>query len=228
MSASNIGRLLAAAADSVALTPTVNNATNAVQFGAGGLSTTGNLAVTGTSALTGNVTITGTLTTTGAITANGGISRSVTFEAGIRPKVGTTAGWVVAAGNNVGSLATMAQSQTAGTLVVYLTGLKVGDQITGFSISASINSSGGTVTLDANLRSYTPAAAATATDASIASITQISVTAATAVTASNLGAKTGLTTTVVSGTQYYLLLTGTTAASTTIELNSAELTVTTT
>jgi len=48
MGASNIGRLLAAAADAVALTPTVNNATNPVQFGAGGLSTTVALAVTGT------------------------------------------------------------------------------------------------------------------------------------------------------------------------------------
>ena len=143
-----------------------------------------------------------------------------------RCKVGTTAGWTVNAANNIGTVATVAQSQTAATLVVPLH-VNVGETITAIGLSASINSAGGTVTLDCNLRSLTPAAGATATDASIGSLTQISVTAATAVTPSNLGSFSGLTTTVVSGTQYYLLLTATTAASTTIELDQVEVTVTT-
>lgn len=143
-----------------------------------------------------------------------------------RCKVGTTAGWTVNAANNIGTVATVAASQTNSTLVVPLH-VNVGETITAIGISASINSAGNTVTLDCNLRSLTPAAGATATDASIASLTQISVTAATAVTPASLGSFTGLTTTVVSGTQYYLLLTATTGASTTIELDQIEVTVTT-
>lgn len=154
------------------------------------------------------------------------VRSAVVRQVASRAKVGTTAGWTVGAANNVGSIATVAASQTACTLVIPLS-VGVGETITAVGLSASINSAGGAVTLDANLRSYTPAAGATATDASIASLTQISVTAATAVTPASLGSITGLTTTVVSGTMYYLLLTATTAASTTIELNQIEVTVTT-
>ncbi len=166
----------------------------------------------------GAVTASGTATLTGSV-----VRTSFTCISGTRAKVGAGAGWVVAAGANTPPLATMAQSQTAGTLVIPIDGLHIGDTITGFTVTASINSAGGAVTLDANLRSYTFAAAATAVDASIGSITQISVTAATAATAT----KSGLSTVVATGTQYYILLTGTTAASTTIELNTIEFTVTT-
>lgn len=155
------------------------------------------------------------------------VRAAVVRQSGLgRAKVGTTAGWTVNAANNIGTVATVAASQTACTLVIPVF-VQVGETITGFGISASINSAGGTVTLDANLRSLTPAAGATATDTSIGSITQISVTAATAVTPASLGGKSGLSTVVVSGTQYYLLLTATTAASTTIELDQVEVTVTT-
>ena len=114
-------------------------------------------------------------------------------------------------------------SQTAGTLICWLNGLKVGDTITGFKVVASVNSAGGTVTIDADLRSNTVAAGAAATDASIATMTQVSVTAATAVQQE----KTGLSTVIVSGVQYYLKITATTGASCTIELNTVEVTVTT-
>lgn len=174
-----------------------------------------------TCVLTG--TLTGVAATfSGAITANGTFVRTKTKKIGTRPKAGTTAGWTVAAGNNLGTLATMAQSQTAGTLVAYICGLEVGDTITGFGVYSSINSAGGTVTLDADLRKIVIAAGASGTDSSIGTITQVSVTAATASSAT----KTGLSETVVAGTTYYLLLTGTTAASTTIELTDLELTVT--
>lgn len=138
-------------------------------------------------------------------------------------KAGTTAGWVVNAGNNLGTIATIPQSQTASTLVVAVPNLHVGDTITGFSVYSSINSSGGAVTLDANLRKLTIAAGATGTDASVGSITQVAVSAATASSAS----KTGLTEVVTAGVSYYLLITATTAASTTIELSQIEISVTT-
>lgn len=158
-------------------------------------------------------------------TANASFVRTgQTFKVSSRPKVGTTAGWTVAAANNLGTPATVAASQTAATLVVPIDGLKVGDTITALNVYSSINSAGGAVTLDAALRKSTIAAGATGTDAAVTggAITQVSVTAATASTAS----KTGIAEVVVAGVQYYILLTATTAASTTIELNALEIAVT--
>lgn len=141
---------------------------------------------------------------------------------GGRAKVGTSAGWVVGAANNLGTIGTVAASQSGGTLVVPITGLHVGDTITGFGVYSSINSAGGTVTLDCDLRKLVIAAGANATDSSIGTMTQVSVVAATASAAT----KTGLTEVVVAGTNYYLLLTCTTAGSTTVELAGLEITVT--
>jgi hypothetical protein len=137
-------------------------------------------------------------------------------------KAGTTSGWTVNAATNIGPIATCPASQSGATLVVAIPNLHVGDTITGFSVYSSIGSVGGAVTLDANLRSLTIAAAATATDASIASITQVSVSTATASTAT----KGSLSTVVAAGVNYYLLLTATTAASTSIEVDQIQVTVT--
>lgn len=151
------------------------------------------------------------------------VRASQTYKVGAgRAKVGTSAGWVVGAANNLGTIGTVAASQSGGTLVIPIPGLHVGDTITGFGIYSSINSVGGAVTLDADLRKLVIAAGANATDSSIGTMTQVSVSAATASAAT----KTGLTEVVVAGTQYYLLLTATTAGSTTIELAGAEVTVT--
>lgn len=149
------------------------------------------------------------------------VRASVTRKVATRAKVGTTAGWTVAAANNLGTVATVAASQTSCTLVIPIE-VKVGDTITGFSVYSSINSAGGTVTLDADLRKLVIAAGASATDSDIGSITQVSVTAATASTAT----KGSLTQVVAAGETYYLLLTATTAGSTTIELLQPEITVT--
>jgi hypothetical protein len=188
------------------------------------------LTVTTLSSTTGTITTLGTTTLT-ATTANittlnptSIVRASQRYQAGRGlAKAGTTAGWVVNAGNNLGTIATLPQSQTGSTLIVGLPGLHVGDTITGFSVYSCINSAGGTVTLDANLRSLTIAAGATATDASIDSIAQVSVTSATASTAT----KSGLSTVITAGVNYYLLLTATTGGSCTIELDQIELVVTT-
>lgn len=153
---------------------------------------------------------------TGAIIRTG-----VTKQVASRAKVGAAAGWVVGAGTNLPYSATMAASQTAGTLVIPLDGLKIGDTITGFRIVAQVESAGGAVTIDAALRAVTNVAAEP-TDASIGSMTQVAVSADTAVSQS----KTGLTETVTSGKSYYLLITATTAASTDIILQHPEITVT--
>lgn len=141
-------------------------------------------------------------------------------------KAGTTSGWTVNAGNNLGTIATVAASQTSSTLVIPLgTNLHVGDTITGYKLFSSIQSAGNTVTLDAALRTVTIAAGATGTDAAVTSgaITQVSVTAATASTAT----VTGLSTVVAEGVGYYILATCTTGASTSLELSQVSCQVTT-
>lgn len=139
-----------------------------------------------------------------------------------RAKVGGSAGWVIGGANDLPYVATMAASQTAGTLVIPIHGLHIGDTITGFKIIAQVESAGGTVTIDAALRAVTNVAA-DPTDALIGSMTQVSVTADTAVAQE----KTGLTEVVTSGKSYYLLITATTGASTDIILQHPEITVTT-
>lgn len=155
-----------------------------------------------------------------AKTVRAEISR--TIQIATRGKVGTTAGWTVAAADNLPYLGTVAASQTGSTFVLPVDGLAIGNTITGFKINAQIESAGGIATLDADLRAVTNVAAEP-TDASIGSITQISVTADTASAVS----KTGLTEVVTSGKTYYLLLTATTAAATDIILQACEITYTT-
>jgi len=144
------------------------------------------------------------------------------YTINVGAKLGAGAGWTLGGGAvNLGLMATMAASQTAGTLVVPIPGLKVGDTITGFSVVGQIESAGGAVTLDADLRKLT-AAAADVTDGSVGAIAQIAVTADTAVAT----AKTGLAEVVAATETFYVLLTGTTAASTDIALQGITVTVT--
>ncbi len=138
-------------------------------------------------------------------------------------KVGATSGWVIPTTTDLPYMATMAASQTGGTLVVHLDGLHIGDTITGYKIIAQVESAGNVVTIDAALRAVTNVAAEP-TDAAIGTgMTQVSVTADTAVAS----AKTGHTEVVTSGKTYYLLLVATTNGSTDIILQNIELTVTT-
>lgn len=147
--------------------------------------------------------------------------RARTFQVGTRAKVGGTAGFVVGAADNLPYVATCPASQTASTLIVPLDGLKIGDVISGFKVIAQVESAGGTVTIDGDLRATTNVAAEP-TDASIGTMTQVSVTADTAVSQ----AKTGLAEIVTSGKTYYLKLTATTGASCDIIVQACEVTVT--
>ena len=134
----------------------------------------------------------------------------------------TGAGWVVGAADNLGLAATIPAAQTAETLVIPVDGLKVGDIITDFSVIAQIESAGGTVTLDADLRKLTNAAA-DVVDASIGAITQVSVTADTAVASSKTLAAAE---TIAADETFYVLLTATTGASTDIALQGLTVSVT--
>jgi hypothetical protein len=133
-------------------------------------------------------------------------------------KVGATAGWVTGGATNV-ALVTLPASQTGSTLVVPCPHIDEGDVLTGFHLVGQIESAGGAVTLDVEMRKQT-AAAADVVDASITSMTQLAVTADTTISKSN-ARKAGLALVAKTGESYYLLITGTTAVSTDIALMSA-------
>lgn len=139
-----------------------------------------------------------------------------------RAKVGATSGWVVAAATDVGRCATCPQSQTASTLVLPISGLKVGSKIKGFHGVGQIESGGGTVTFDIQLRKLT-SAAADLTDAQVAAATQLSVTADTIISRTNTGKTLSTAETVAENTTYYILITVTTGASCDIDLMGAAL-----
>lgn len=134
-------------------------------------------------------------------------------------KAGATGGWVVTGADK--GLATLPQSQTASTLVIPVF-VEEGDIITAFKITGQVDSAGGAVTLDADLRKLTPAAGGTA-DASIGAIAQVAKTADYLVSDSKTLAAAE---TVASGETFYVLVAGTTAGTTDVEVASVEVTVT--
>lgn len=138
-------------------------------------------------------------------------------------KVGSAAGWVVGAADDVG-LTTLPASQTDSKLVVPITGLKVGDTITGFHLIGQVESAGGHVLVDADLRKHT-AAAADVADASVGAITQLDVVADTILSASN-ARKASLTEVVGANETFYVVITATTAAATDIALQGVAVEVT--
>lgn len=151
------------------------------------------------------------------------LGRKTVFSASLG-KIGGTAGFTVRAANNT-DLATCAASQTAAKFVLPLSGLKVGDKITAFHLIGQIESAGGAVTVDVDLRKMT-AAAADPVDASISTMTQLSVTADTAMDSSNTSKTLATPEVVAADSSYYLLITATTAGSTDIALQAGAITVT--
>lgn len=140
-------------------------------------------------------------------------------------KAGATAGWVVGAGDNK-ALSTLPAEQTSSTLVVPISGLQVGDIITGFYGVGQIESAGGAASISIDLR-VMDAAAADVADASVDAMdAPLSVTADTIISSAN-AAKTDLTAkTVAADESYYFLVTATTAASTDIALQALVLNIT--
>jgi len=139
-------------------------------------------------------------------------------------KVGATAGWVVNAADNKNSLARCPASQTSSTTVIPLNGLKVNDTITGVHLLGQVESAGGSVTIDMDLRKQT-AAAADLTDASVGAMVQLVVTEDTILSATNT-TKASLSDVVGANETFYVLVTATTEAATDIDLQGVGLTVT--
>jgi len=185
----------------------------------------GTSAHTGAATFASTVAVTGALTVTGAINANGGVVKSARYKHVMgRVKSGTTAGIVVGAANNVGSIGTVAASQTSATMVAYVDGLEIGDIITGIRVTASINCTTNNASLDAALHTYTVTAGATATDAAVTNgaITQILQTGTGALAGTSTNG-TACSSTVATGVKHFILLTATTGASCTIEINTIEI-----
>lgn len=132
-------------------------------------------------------------------------------------KVGATAGAAVNAADNVNSLFRVPASQTAATIVVPISGLKVGDIINSYHLLGQIESAGNAVTVDAALRKQTVAAGDNV-DSLVTggAMVQLSVTADTAMSSSNTS-KTVTADTVGADESFYLLITVTTAASTDVD-----------
>lgn len=145
-------------------------------------------------------------------------SKALVCPVAVLAKVGGTAGWVVGAASNV-ALATCPASQTGSKLIVPITGLKVGSTVTGFSLVGQVESAGNAVTIDADLRKQT-AAAADVTDASLGTMTQISVTADTAITAANSTHTLSSAEVIADGENLYMVITATTLGSTDIALQA--------
>lgn len=137
-------------------------------------------------------------------------------------KAGATAGFSVNPGDNKGILASCPASKTAATLVVPLSDLKAGWTIQGFYLNGNIISAGGAVTIDAALRTLTPNIAG-ATDAAVSggAITQVSKSAGYLLLPAD--GKTGIGQVVTDGVTYYLLITVSTAASTSVEIDNITL-----
>jgi hypothetical protein len=144
-------------------------------------------------------------------------TRTIFVPAGIG-KAGATAGWTTA--NNTGN-AQLPASQTGSTFTLPITGLSLGDVISAYRVVGQIESAGGAVTLDADLRKLTNAAA-DPTDASLGAITQIAVSADNAFSSSKTLTAAE---TLATGEMIYLRVTATTAASTDIQFAGVEVTV---
>ena len=131
------------------------------------------------------------------------------------------AGWVIGAADST-SLATLPASQTDENMVIPITvPLKVGTIITGFTINGQIESAGNTATLDASLRKMT-AVDSDFTDAAVGAFTTLTKTADYKVVDGN----SLLNETVAADESFYILVEGTTAASTDIAIGGVTITVT--
>jgi hypothetical protein len=139
-------------------------------------------------------------------------------------KVGATAGWVITAGTDK-MHATLPAAQTNSTLVVPIEGLFVGDIVTAVAVGGQVESAGNNVTLVMSVRKQTNAAADN-TDAEIGTDNVGTLTADTILSSANLGVTLGTAETVAENEALYVLLTGTTAAATDIDLTHLIVTIT--
>lgn len=146
-------------------------------------------------------------------------TKLITHAAGLA-KVGATSGFDVAPADNRSEV-TCPQSKTGSTLVIPIQGLKKGDKINGFHLIGLFT--GNTGSIDANLRYHTPSP--DADDVSVASMAQLSIPSTTLLSESNT-VRDGFEEEVTDDRVYYLLVTVTTAAGTTLSIHGVAVSVT--
>jgi hypothetical protein len=146
------------------------------------------------------------------------------LHAAVNSKVGATAGWVVSAANNI-ALATLPAGVTAGTLVIPVRGLNVGDIINSFYAVGQVESAGNTASITVELRKMT-AAAADVSDATVDTTGAVSFTADAIMSSANVAKTLTAAETVGADESFYFLVSGTTAASTDIALQGIGINVT--
>jgi hypothetical protein len=160
-----------------------------------------------------------------ALTHTGALTRTAQTYTFTDAKLGSTgSGWVVNAAADLWS-STCPASQTSETLIIPVSGLHVGDIITGGNLVGQVESAGGSVQINIELRKLT-AAAADLTDATVSDIvraTAITADAILSVSNTTLGT---MNETVGADETFYFLVTATTAGSTDIALQGAQLKVT--
>jgi hypothetical protein len=153
----------------------------------------------------------------GTILSTGRASQQYSFTIGAP---GATSGWVGIGGSNT-QASTLPAGETGSTLVIPV-GLHVGDIITAFTVRGQVESAGNTATLDASLFKLT-GAAGDLVSVDIGAIAQVSVTADAIVNASKTLVSPE---TVGADESFFVLLTGTTAASTDFAIQGVLITVT--
>ncbi len=148
----------------------------------------------------------------GAATLEGAVVRAgrQLWVPAFNGKAGATAGWVVTGTD--GALATLPASQTASTLIVPITGLRLGDTLTGVAVIGQVESAGNIATLALDVRKAT-AAAGDFADVSLDTAASGNLTADTLISSAGTPvAVAGLAEVLAEGEHLYALLTGTTAA----------------
>lgn len=145
-----------------------------------------------------------------------GLDRKMFISAGGLGKVGGTAGWVVAAADNL-NLVTLPASQTGSKLIIPVPSLIIGTKVKAFHLVGQVESGGNNVTLDADLRKMTSAAADVA-DASIGAMTQLVVAVDTILGAANTRKVLTTPEEVAVDESLYMVITGTTLGATDVAL----------
>lgn len=164
-----------------------------------------------------------TWSATGASSLTGGLTKEGVvryFNAG--GKAGSTSGWTTSTAN-IGVIGNLPADKTGSTFLVPISGLEVGDVITGIHMIGQIEAGGGTGSVQADLRRLT----AVASDVTDASVQTLSVSTSSDLALTSANASTLSTPETVSGLEtFYVLLTATTNSNCDIALQAIALTIT--
>lgn len=140
-------------------------------------------------------------------------------------KVGATSGWSLS-GSDIGSIGNLPSDHTGSTLVIPLSGLRIGDVVSGFYLIGQMSSDAGTGTIDATLK-LASMLSDEVTTSSLGSMTQLT-TNATDIKLSSSNASKSLSAnhTLATDEELFLIVTGTTQSNNQINLEGIGLNIT--